>query len=458
MQKNEILTLSVEEMNNLGNGVAHLPDGMVVFVTGAVTGDTVEAKVIKVNKTYAVARTERVIKPSSIRTEDGCPLDSCGGCIYQRVTYEHECERKREYVRNAFRKAGLADVAVSPIRTTGILDGYRNKAQYPVGRAKDGRTVAGFFASSSHRIVPTDECRLQPKIFSEIVRAVCEFCDKNQISPYDEETGKGLLRHVCLRYGVETGEVMLCLVVTRERFPASDALVAEMTGRFPAIVSVMLNLNRENTNAVLGEEFFCLFGRPYIEDILCGVRFKIPAGAFYQVNHDACELLYRTVAEKADLHGGETVLDLYCGIGTIGLSLAGKARRIVGVEIVPQAVERAEENARRNGIRNARFFCGDASDTKRFLAAAEWEDEPLGDATVILDPPRKGSTEELISCLAERKFSRIVYVSCNPDTLARDCALFRDCGYRIDGDVVPVDLFPRTGHVETVVLMSRKDT
>ncbi len=458
MKKNELITLQIEEINNLGCGVAHLknPDGsagQVVFVRDAVTGDEVEARVIKVNKSYLVAKLERLLSPSPWRCMPDCTARGCGGCVYRHIDYAHECEIKRAYVENAFRKAGLSDVSVEPVRHTGELTGYRNKAQYPVQNGKSGMEV-GFFATGTHRIVPAADCRLQPPIFAEITAFLCDFADKNGIRAYEEETGKGLLRHLYLRLGAATGEIMVCLVINGDRLPKEEILAKALMARFPSVVSVMVNVNRENTNVVLGQVFRCLAGRDWIEDRLCGLSFRISAGAFYQVNHNACELLYGIAKEKADLHGDETLLDLYCGIGTIGLSMADSAGRVIGIEIVEEAVRRAAENAERNGIKKAAFYCGDASDAKALLTSAEAAEGALDpkNTTVILDPPRKGSTPELIGYLSERGFDRVVYISCNPDTLARDCAVFRSLGYTV-GTVTPVDLFPRTGHVESICLL-----
>ena len=461
MKKNDVVTLTIEEINNLGCGVGHLPAsdgtrGPVVFVRDAVTGDKIEARIIKVNKSYLVARIENILAPSPLRCTPDCTAKGCGGCVYRHVTYAHELELKRDYVQNAFRKVGLADVAVEPVRHTGALTAYRNKAQYPVANGKNGMEV-GVFATGTHRIVPATDCKLQPAVFSEIAAFVCRFCDAHGICAYEEESGKGLLRHIYLRQGAVTGEVMVCLVLNGETIPAEEELVAELTAKFPAVKSILVNVNRKNTNVVLGERYRLLWGRGYIEDELCGLRFRISAGAFYQVNHDACELLYGIAREKAALTGKETLLDLYCGIGTIGLSMATDAKEVIGIEIVDEAVERAAENAKRNGIGHAKFYCGDASDAKKLLANAERERGELDaeHTTVVFDPPRKGSTPELIGYIAERGFRRVVYVSCNPDTLARDCVLFKELGYEI-GEVTPVDLFPRTGHVESVVCLTRK--
>ena len=454
-QKNEIYTLKIEEINNMGAGVGHLSDGMVVFVNGAVTGDVVEVKLIKVNKTWCVARLERIVAPSPVRlSEPFCPAPlSCGGCVYRHVTYEHELHLKKNYVKHAFIKAGMPDVEVENVLTTGQIKGYRNKAQYPVSATKDGIT-AGFYAGKTHNIVKADNCSLQPEIFGEILRFVCDFATKNGISAYDEESGGGLLRHVYLRQGKNTEQIMLCLVINGESLPCQDELVRGIAGKFPQIKSIMLNVNKKNTNVVLGRDFRCVYGEPYIEDILCGKRFRISAGSFYQVNHDGCELLYRTALEKAEFAGGETVYDLYCGIGTIGLSMSDKVGRIVGIEIVDEAVECARLNAKLNGIENALYFCGDASSAEKMLDGAKSE---LGNAipdAVILDPPRKGSTPELLEYISRLGVTKILYISCDPDTLARDCAILSRLGYTI-GTVTPVDMFPRTGHCECVVKISR---
>ncbi len=453
MRKNDVIRLRVEEINNLGFGVGHTKEGQVVFVRDAVTGDEIDARIIKVNKSYLIARIERMHKESALRASDPCPVSGCGGCVYQQITYEHELELKREYVKNAFRKAGLFEVEVAPVLSTHRLTSYRNKAQYPVANGKSGMQ-AGFFATGTHRIVPTGHCRLQPPVFSEIVEAVCSLCDTYGIRAYEEESGAGLLRHIYLRLGEKTGEVMLCLVVNGHSLPREGEICASLSSRFPAIKSIMLNVNTKNTNVVLGDTYRCLFGREWIEDKLLGETFRLSAGAFYQVNHDACELLYTEARKKAMLTEKETVLDLYCGIGTIGLSMAEHAKKVIGIEIVDEAVERARENARRNGRENAFFYCGDASDAEKLLLGAEEAHGDVSGATVIMDPPRKGSTPELIEYLARRGFSRIVYVSCGPDTLARDCVLFKALGYEI-GEVTPVDLFPRTGHVESVVCLTR---
>ena len=458
MQKNDLISLEITEINNLGAGVGKCEDGRVVFVTGAVTGDSVEARVIKVNKNFLVARLERILQPSPWRLPEGeafCHAPaSCGGCVYRHITYTHELELKQSYVKHAFIKAGLPDVEVEAVQTTGKLCGYRNKAQYPFGRNKNGICV-GFYAAKSHTLIPSDACPMQPKLFSEVAAWVCRHAEREGWTVYDEETRKGLLRHLYLRYGEGTDQLMVCLVLNGKFLPDARPFIDGLTAAFPQTVSVMLNFNTKNTNVVLGEEYRLLFGTPYIEDVLCGKTFRISPQSFYQVNHDGAELLYTLAAERTGMSGQGTLLDLYCGIGSIGLSMAERAERLVGIEIVESAVQCARENAARNGVHNAVFSCGDASDAEKLLDAAERDYGKIDADVVILDPPRKGSTPELITYLCNtRKTPRIVYVSCDPDTLARDCALFRELGYEI-GTVTPVDMFPRTGHVETVVLLSQ---
>ena len=450
MTKDQIIELEITDLNNLGNGVGRL-DGQVVFVRGAVSGDFVRAKVIKVNKSFAVAKLMQVITPSPDRIEDFCPSPlSCGGCVYRHISYERELELKRGYVKNEFVKAGLPEVNVLAVCSSGSVRGYRNKAQYPVAKGKSG-IYAGFYASKTHNVIPAEECAIQNSEFAPILRFVCEFADKNGWSVYDEESGRGLLRHIYLRVGEKTGQIMLCLVINGDKLPGEEKLAEAICEKFPAIVSLMINENKENTNVVLGERYRTLKGKSGIEDELCGLKFFISPASFYQVNRDGAELLYTKAAELCELEGGEVLMDLYCGTGTIGLSMARYVKALRGIEIVESAVECARENAERNGVLNAEFFCADAGDKDNILAAAGGTRPDV----VVIDPPRKGSTRELVDCLADLGVPRIVYVSCGADTLARDCKWFSERGYTI-GDVQPVDMFPRTGHVESVVCLTRK--
>lgn len=455
MNKNDVITLEITDINNFGHGVGR-HNGVVVFVAGGVSGDTARVKIIKANKSWCVGKLEEILISSPHRTEKKfCEApESCGGCAYRNVTYEHELDRKREYVKNAFRKCGIPDADVREVLTAGEVKGYRNKAQYPV-KIENGKMTAGFYAAKTHNIVACHSCALQPEIFAKIVGFICRFADDNGITAYDEIAGKGLLRHIYLRRGDKTGEIMVCLVINGKNIPNERGFAEQITEKFPDIKSVLLNFNTKNTNVVLGDNYRTIGGRDYIEDILCDVRFRISAGSFYQVNRDGAELLYGIAADFAESEG-KSVIDLYCGTGTIGLSMAKRARRVVGIEIVEEAVGCANINATINGIENAEFYCGDASDTEGLLESVERKSGKKIDAdVVIMDPPRKGSTPELIEYLARRDVKRVVYVSCDPDTLARDCAEFLKYGYKMS-EVIPVNMFPRTGHVESVVCLTRK--
>ena len=457
-KKNDIVELNITDLNNLGAGVSHLEDGRVVFVRGAVTGDRIKAKIIKVNTNFAVARLEEIIQASEFRdNECFCGVsESCGGCVYRHITYGHEKELKKSYVKHAFIKAGLPDVIINDLHSTNETKSYRNKAQYPFAMTKQG-IVAGFYASKTHNVVSAFDCALQPKVFGEILRAVCDFANEKKLSVYNEESGKGLLRHLYLRYGKNTGEIMLCIVLNGEKMPCERDIIKTILTDFPSVKSIQINVNTKNTNVVLGNTYRTLYGERYIEDVLCGVKFRITPESFYQVNHDGAELLYSLAAQKATEGFDKKIslVDMYCGTGTIGLSMADRVSELVGVEIVEGAVECAKINAKINGFENAKFYAGDAKDIESLFASVEAQHGALEPDVVILDPPRKGCTPEVIEFLSRRNINRIVYVSCDADTLARDCKMFSDCGYTI-GDVDPVDMFPRTGHVESVVCLTRK--
>ncbi len=470
----EIVTVTVLDLNNLGCGVGRLPateekssagaaektvgtGGLVVFIKGAVTGDVVRAQIIKRTPSYAVGRLLEILTPSPMRERERFCMapEACGGCVYRHLRYENELESKRARVEKAFRQAGLADVVIRPVITTGVTRGYRNKGMYPVRQGKKG-IEAGFYAAKTHKVIPCSDCALQPNVFGELVRAVCAACDRYRVTAYNEVTRKGLLRHIYLRSAAD-GSVLLTLVINAEGLPkaAAEGIVHELVGRFPALVGILVNINRESTNVVLGERFRVLWGEDHLDDVLCGKRLRLSAGSFYQVNHDAAELLYSTAAEMAGLRGDEHLLDLYCGAGSIGLSMADRVADITGIEIVPEAAACAKVNAALNGLdeSRARFFCGDAGDAKKFIDAATDNGAPEPDLAVI-DPPRKGTTRELIAEIARREIPKVVYISCDPETLGRDAAVFREFGYEI-GEVQPVDLFPRTGHIETVCLLSK---
>ena len=450
VQKGQLIELETTDLNNLGAGVGHLADGRTVFVPGAVAGDTVRAEVIKVNKTYAVARLVSVISPSPWRENGFCNAPAgCGGCVYRNLEYARELELKREGLIHLFRKAGLPGAVIGQVRTTGQVRGYRNKAEYPIAEGKKG-LYGGFYAARTHRVTEGACCSLQPAVFGEILAESCRFWTLRAVHAYDETTGKGLLRHLYLRQAKGAGGIFVCPVICGSALPDEAGYVRMIREKFPQVTGIAVNRNEKNTNLILGREFRTLYGDPHLTDTLCGLTFRIAPGAFYQVNHDAAELLYGIAAERAELTGRELLLDLYCGAGTIGLSMAAQAREVIGIEIVPEAVECARANAAANGIGNASFYCGDAGDTEELFAAAERERGRLTPDVVILDPPRKGCGEKLLHFLAGRRVPRIVYISCGPDALARDAARLISLGYRM-GEVTPVDMFPRTGHVESVL-------
>ena len=455
MKKNDVLRLEIVDITNLGFGVGR-HEGQVVFVSDAVKGDVVRAKIIKAGSSFSVGRVEEYIKLSELRIDGRCSNGGCKSCAYKAIRYEEELKIKEETVRQIFKKSNLDSVTVSPIVGSPSVREYRNKAQYPVSMNKNGEYLIGFYAPKSHRVTEAADCALAPDIFSNINETLRTFFKENTLTVYSEETGEGLLRHIYLRRGEVSGEVLLCLVINGDSLPCSERMVKIITEKFPEVVGILLNVNKDNTNVILGDRFITLSGRDYIFDTLCGVELKITAPSFYQVNHDAAEKLYEKAKELCRLSGDELVLDLYCGAGSIGLSMAKECREVIGVEIVESAVECAKFNAEHNGITNASFYAGDASDTEKMLTAAEnARGEKIKPDIVILDPPRGGSTPELINYVSRLNPTRIVYISCNPATLARDMKMFEELGY-FGEEVTPFDLFPATGHVESVARLTKK--
>lgn len=451
LRKNDLLTLNIEDITDLGFGVAK-HEGIVVFVADTVPGDKALVKIIKINSSYSVGRCEKLISPSPSRVSDRCSVSGCRACAYKCISYSDELARKEDGVRRLFAPLGIDTL---PIIASASEKRYRNKAQYPISKLGD-EYVLGFFAPKSHRVTPVDDCVLLPPIFSEICKCIKAFFSKNDISVYDEKLGAGLLRHLYLRRGEVSGEILVTLVINGGALPNESELTSILTQSFPEIVGILLNENRENTNVILGEKYRVLFGRDYITDTLAGVRLKITAPAFYQVNHDTAELLYEEARKFASPSPSDTLLDLYCGAGSIGLSMATNVKELIGIEIVESAVRCAEENARSSGITNARFFTGDAKNTERLLESAERElGKRILPDVIILDPPRGGCDAELIAFTSSLAPKRIVYISCNPKTLARDVALFKEYGY-FTSSVRPVDMFPGTGHVESLVCLVKQ--
>ena len=453
LQKNQILTLRIERLSSDGSGVAHSPDGETVFVPGAAPGDEADVRIVKDCKRYAFGILDHLRTPSPDRIPVDCAVAGpCGGCSLRHLDYTAELRAKQENVTDAFRRIGGLDVPVLDICPSPEVDRYRNKVQFPVGLDKNGNPCIGFYAGRTHRIVPCPDCKLQPGVLNDIGNALCRFFAENGIQPYNEETGRGLVRHIFLRRGAHSGQIMVCLVCTRPNLPHADALCTRLREQFADIATILLNVNSKNTNVILGTETHTLYGPGYIEDTLCGVPVQLGPLSFYQVNTLAAERLYGIAAQYAQLTPDDLLLDLYCGMGTIGLSMVDHCRELVGVEIVPEAIESAKANAARMGDAVAAkscFFCADAGQAATRLAA-----EGLHPDVVMLDPPRKGCDEATLSAVVRMAPRRVVYVSCNPATAARDAAWLENNGYHAE-KVQPVDLFPRTKHCETVVLLSK---
>jgi 23S rRNA (uracil1939-C5)-methyltransferase len=454
-KKNQTVTVEINDITDLGFGVGRV-DGAVVFVSDTVPGDICEVKLIKVNTTYLVGRVEKYIVRSDKRVCTRCSERACKSCAYKNLSYEYEASLKEEGVRRLFSTSALEGIATAPVTVSPTETRYRNKAQYPIALV-DGKHRVGFFAPKSHRVTPIADCPLTPKIFSDISDELLAFFDEKGISVYDEESGKGLLRHIYLRRGEVSEEVLVTVVINGREIPDEREMAKRISEKFPSVVGVLVNINREKTNVVLGDEYRTLAGRDYIYDTLSGVRLKITAPSFYQVNHGSAELLYAKAKELARPEKTDTLLDLFCGAGSIGLSMADSVGELVGIEIVDSAVECARENARASGIGNAHFFTGDATETERLLANTKCElGRKISPDVIILDPPRAGCDERLIRFVSTLDAKRIVYISCNPKTLARDVVLFRELGY--DTSIVyPFDLFPCTGHVESVVCLTRSN-
>ncbi len=444
MQKNDEIILKITDYTSDGSGIGKY-NGMAVFVPQTAVGDTVLAKVLKVKKTYAFAKVLEVKEASFDRCSSDCSVFSkCGGCAFRHISYEAERKFKENKVYEAIKRIGLIDMKPQPIIYDKELR-YRNKAQYPIN--EEGK--AGFYVFHSHRIIPFEDCLLEPLEFSEILKVVENWVKENSISIYNEQTNKGLLRHIFIRKAEKTGEIMFALVINGDDIPQGKKLIDSLININSDIKSIQLNINKTASNVILGSECKTLYGSDYITDILCGIKVRLSLLSFYQVNRDMAEKLYNKAREYAKPKN-KTVLDLYCGAGTIGLSMAKEAKNIIGVEIISEAVKDAEFNAKNNGIENARFICGDAASAAQKLA-----EENIKTDVIIVDPPRKGCSEELIETITD-KFSpeRVVYVSCDSATLARDIKLFGDRGYKLE-EYTPADLFPKTVHVECAALLKR---
>ena len=450
-RKNDIVTLKIEDCGIDGEGIGKA-DGFTVFVKDAVIGDTVRAKIMKAKKNYGYGRLEEIITPSPDRVEPKCQFArQCGGCQLQALSYEKQLEFKTSKVRGHLERiGGFTDIPMEKILGMEQPFHYRNKAQFPVGKSKDGRIITGFYAGRTHSIIENRDCALGVTQNKEVLDRVIAHMEKFHIQPYDENTGKGLVRHVLIRYGFFTDEMMVCLIINGEKLPGEEALVKSLR-QIPETVSVMVNVNKKRNNVILGEKVRLLWGQPYITDKIGEISYQISPLSFFQVNPYQTGRLYGKALEYAQLSGNETVWDLYCGIGTISLFLAQKAKMVRGVEIIPAAIENAKENARLNGFDNTEFFVGKAEEVlpEQFARTGERAD------VIVVDPPRKGCDETLLSTIIKMQPDRVVYVSCDSATLARDLKYLCERGYELK-KVCPVDMFPNTVSVETVVLLSHK--
>ena len=457
MQKNDELILKIEDMGVDGAGIGKA-DGMTFFVKDAVIGDVVRAKVMKLKKTYGYARLMELLEASPDRVEPKCPYyRQCGGCQIQALSYEKQLEFKERKVRNNLERiGGFSEIPMEPIVGMEEPYHYRNKAQFPVGTDKDGHIVTGFYAGRTHTIIPNRDCALGLPVNREILDLVIDFMEKYHVSAYDEKTGKGLVRHVLIRCGFTSKEKMVCLIINGKSLPHSEKLV-EALRKIDGMTSISINCNTGRTNVILGRKTVVLWGQEYITDQLGEISYEISPVSFYQVNPVQTEKLYGLALEYADLHGEENVWDLYCGIGTISLFLAQKAKQVYGVEIIPQAIENAKRNAVKNGIENAEFFVGKSEEVlPEFYEKEAAAGRKAHADVIVVDPPRKGCDEKLLETIVKMAPDRVVYVSCDSATLARDLKILCENGYELKR-VRAVDQFCHTVHTESVCLMERKD-
>ena len=463
MQKNDMVTVTIEDMGTSGEGIGKV-DGYALFIKDAIIGDVVEAKIMKAKKNYGYARLMNILAPSEYRVKNPqCSMArKCGGCQIQEMEYGRQLQFKMDKVRGNLMRIGevpeeLLDCVMEPIVGMDEPFHYRNKAQFPVGTDKEGNIVTGFYAGRTHSIIPNTDCSLGVPVNEKILKCILAFMEEYGIRAYDEEKNSGLVRHVLIRYGFTTKEIMVCLVINGNNLPCGEIL-AERLAQIPGMTSITLSINKDKTNVIMGNQIKPLWGQTYITDYIGNVKYQISPLSFYQVNPVQTEKLYGLALEYADLHGNETVWDLYCGIGTISLFLAQKAKKVYGVEIVPQAIDDAKNNAKINGITNAKFYVGKAEEVlPEYYAAYEREHggKTAHADVIVVDPPRKGCEESLLQTIVDMQPERIVYVSCDSATLARDVKYLRGCGYELER-VRAVDQFPQTVHVETVCLLGRE--
>ncbi|MBS5671691.1 MAG: 23S rRNA (uracil(1939)-C(5))-methyltransferase RlmD [Firmicutes bacterium] len=444
--QNRIYTATITDYTIQGQGIAHV-EGCAVFIPNAIAGEVCEIQITKAAKTWAAGRIRRILEVSPHRVNRACPQSKlCGGCAFQHMDYQEECRLKAERVRQALNRLGGEALKTMDLLPAPETRRYRNKAQYPVAQEKQ-RAMAGFYREGTHQVVSCPQCGILAPEMDAVRDAVVDYMNQYRVSAYDEGSGTGLVRHIYVRKGWVSGQLLVCLVVNGTRLPRQEALL-ERLQRIPGFATLVLSVHQKPGNAVLGNTFHTLYGPGWIEDTLCGLTFRLSPRSFYQVNHDQAERLYELAIAGAGIQKTDVVLDLYCGVGTITLAMAKAAGRVIGVEVEPQAVADAQDNARRNGVQNAEFFCGDAGQ-----AALSLREQGLTPDVVVVDPPRKGLSPDVIQALAQMSPRKIVYISCDPATLARDVALLKERNFQLLG-ARAVDMFPRCAHVETVAWLS----
>ncbi len=448
LKKNDKIELEITSVSLQGSGIGK-HGGLIVFVPSTAVGDRIIALILKVKGNCAFAKIDKILEPSPSRIAIDCPVfNRCGGCVFRHISYADELNIKQTEVHETMKRIGHIDIESQPIICAEQSDRYRNKAQFPIEQY-EGKLNIGFYAPHSHRVADCRDCMLQPVIFSQIINEISKWVTEYKVNIYNENMHRGLLRHIYIRSNRAGTEVLVCLVINGRELPDVDKLAATLTEKFTAVKGVIININTADTNVVLGKACKTICGQSYITDTLCGLTFKLSPLSFYQVNPIQAERLYKKVMEYASPKSDDVLLDLYCGTGTIGLSMAKNVGSLIGVEIIPEAVEDAKENAVRNGISNARFICADAA-----KAAETLNEEGITPDIIVVDPPRKGCDRDLLEAINKMSPKKLVYVSCNPSTLARDCEILAGMGYTVK-EMTPVDMFPRTAHVETVVLMSK---
>ena len=446
--KNQVYEAEITDYTTEGQGIAHI-EGCAVFIPNAIAGEKVLVRIEKARKTWAAGKITQILEKSPHRVNRECPVaKKCGGCDFWHMDYEEECRLKAQRVKDCLNRIGGESIDEMPILAAPTCLGYRNKAQYPVACEK-GRAYAGFFQAGTHQVVENDRCRILPEETDRVKDIVMNYVNKYQVPVYDELTGRGLLRHIYVRRGAVSGQILVCLVVNGDGLPKISTLIDDLKA-VPGFATLVLSVNTKKGNAVLGDKFLTLYGPGYIEDTLCGLSFRLSPRSFYQVNHHQAQRLYESAISLAEISKEDLVLDLYCGVGTITLAMASAAGKVLGVEVIPQAVEDAKDNAARNHIENAEFFCADAG-----TAALKLEAEGIHPDIITVDPPRKGLSLDAIEAIAKMSPKRLVYISCDPATLARDVALLKERGFEVK-KALCADLFPRCSHVETVVLLSHK--